>query len=116
MSNTQISIAAGEVASVSLPVGWGHYRLEVTNPETNIVSGYKFRAGWNADETVLAGRPDRIGLALNKQRYTVGDRVEVEIKPPAAGRGFLLVESDQALHRQLIDIPAEGAKVSFEVQ
>ncbi|MCJ8298256.1 MAG: MG2 domain-containing protein, partial [Pseudomonadales bacterium] len=77
VSNTQISIAAGEVASGSQPVGWGHYRLEVTNPETNIVSGYKFRAGWNADETVLAGRPDRIGLALNKQRYTVGDRVEV---------------------------------------
>ncbi|OUS38881.1 hypothetical protein A9R01_02745 ['Osedax' symbiont bacterium Rs2_46_30_T18] len=116
VSNTQLSISEGQIATVSLPVDWGHYRLEVTNPATKIVTGYKFRAGWSADETVLAGRPDRIGLALNKQRYRVGDLVEVEIKPPAAGRGYLLVESDQALHRQLIDVPAEGAKVSFKVQ
>ena len=116
VSNTQLSISAGQVATVSLPVDWGHYRLEVTNPATKIVTGYKFRAGWSADETVLAGRPDRIGLALNKQNYAVGDLVEVEIKAPAAGRGYLLVESDQALHRQLIDVPAEGTKASFIVQ
>ena len=58
----------------------------------------------------MAGRPDRIGLALNQQRYKVGDVVSVEIKAPAAGRGYLLVESDKALHRQLIDIPAEGGQ------
>ncbi|EPJ44776.1 MAG: hypothetical protein OFPI_39010 [Osedax symbiont Rs2] len=116
VSNTQLNISAGQVATVSLPVDWGYYRLEVTNPATKIVTGYKFRAGWSADETVLAGRPDRIGLALNKQKYAVGDLVEVEIKAPAAGRGYLLVESDQALHRQLIDVPAEGTKASFIVQ
>ncbi len=114
--NSVIDLKAGQGQQLSLPVDWGHYRLEVFNPATKLVTGYKFRAGWSADETVMAGRPDRIGLALNQQRYKVGDVVSVEIKAPAAGRGYLLVESDKALHRQLIDIPAEGGKVTFTVQ
>lgn len=111
----QLSIKAGQVSKVSLPVDWGHYRLEVYNPVTKVTAGYKFRAGWSAEETVMAGRPDRIGLALDKQRYRAGDTVNVEIKAPAAGRGYLLVESDKVLHRQLIEVSKQGAIASFEV-
>ncbi|MEH6444321.1 MAG: alpha-2-macroglobulin [Oceanospirillaceae bacterium] len=115
VSTRNIDIKADGVANISLPVEWGHYRLEVLNPVTNIVTGYKFRAGWSADETVMAGRPDRIGLALNQQSYKNGDTVEVEIKAPAAGRGYLLVESDKQLHRQIIDIPAAGGTATFKI-
>ncbi|MFT5706686.1 MAG: hypothetical protein ACI9ES_000973 [Oceanospirillaceae bacterium] len=115
VSTRKIDIKADGTANISLPVEWGHYRLEVLNPATNIVTGYKFRAGWSADETVMAGRPDRIGLALNQQSYQSGDTVEVEIKAPAAGRGYLLVESDKQLHRQIINIPAAGGTASFKI-
>ena len=112
----QIAVKAGQSSKVSLPVDWGHYRIEVTNPQTRVTAAYRFRAGWNADETVMAGRPDRIGLALDKQRYKVGDIVTVDIKPAAAGRGFLLVESDKVLYRQPLEIADTGTSVSFEVQ
>ena len=112
----KLTLKADQGLQVSVPVEWGHYRLEIYNPETQLVTGYKFRAGWSADETVMAGRPDRIGLALDKQQYAVGDRVSVEIKAPAAGRGFLLVESDQVLHRQSVEVAKEGTTVSFVVQ
>lgn len=115
-SQQKISVKAGEIATLSLPVDWGYYRIEVTNPMTQLVTGYKFRAGWSADETLMAGRPDRIGLAFDKQYYQTGDNVSVDIKAPAAGKGYLLVESDRALYRQAIDIPAAGASVSFTVQ
>ena len=116
VSTTTISVKEGQAAAVSLAVDWGHYRIEVSNPETRLVTGYKFRAGWSADETVMTGRPDRVGLAFNKQRYKAGDQVVVEIKPPAAGKGYLLVESATALLRQIVDIPAQGGQVSFTVQ
>ncbi|MEM5530082.1 alpha-2-macroglobulin [Gammaproteobacteria bacterium AS21] len=116
VSEQQVAVKADGFASVSLPVEWGHYRLEVTNADNQLVTGYKFRAGWSADETVMSGRPDRIGLALDKQNYQVNDTVNVAIKAPAAGKGYLLVESATALYRQPIDIPAQGANVSFVVQ
>jgi len=108
-----LAIVAGEKQSLSFAVEWGHYRLELVNPETGLVSGYRFRAGWSADETLMAGRPDRVGLALDKQAYQAGDAVTVDIKPPAAGKGWLLIESDTELWRQPIDIPATGGQVSF---
>ena len=112
---SSVDIKAASVATLAVPVDWGYYRLEVKNPETGVISGYRFRAGWSADETVMAGRPDRIGMALDKQRYKVGDTVTVTMKPAAAGRGYLLVESDQVLYRQPIEVSDTGSSVSFEV-
>ncbi|WP_315981958.1 hypothetical protein [Aliamphritea spongicola] len=66
----------------------GYYRLEVTDPQTGLTSGYRFRAGWDPGATTMAGRPDRIGMALDKQAYSGGDEVSVAIQPPAAGKGF----------------------------
>lgn len=108
-----IDLIAGSSSEVSAPVEWGYYRLEVTDPQTGLVSGYRFQAGWDPGATVMAGRPDRIGMALDKQVYAAGDEVKVAIQPPAAGKGFLLVESDQPLLRMPVDIPEEGSTVSF---
>ncbi|MGB1237578.1 MAG: alpha-2-macroglobulin family protein [Pseudomonadales bacterium] len=113
VSSKSLAIAAGESVRVSLPVEWGHYRLEVENPQTGVISGYRFRAGWSAEETVMAGRPDRIGLALDRQRYRAGDEVRVDIAAPAPGKGFLLVESDRELLRLPLDLEQNTASVSF---
>ena len=108
-----IDLTAGSGREVSAPVEWGYYRLEVTDPQTGLTSGYRFRAGWDPGATTMAGRPDRIGMALDKQAYAGGDEVSVAIQPPAAGKGFLLVESDRPLLRIPVDIPQDGATVSF---
>ncbi|PSL13429.1 hypothetical protein CLV44_11264 [Marinobacterium halophilum] len=112
----ELSVAAGERPEVSFPVEWGYYRVELMDPETGLVSAYRFRAGWDPDAQVMAGRPDRIGLTLNQQTYSADDELRIQVRPPAAGQGYLLLESDRQLYREAVTIPAEGGEVSLQLK
>ncbi len=112
----ELSLAENERVEVSLPVEWGYYRVELKDPQTGLVSAYRFRAGWDPDAQLMAGRPDRIGLSLNQQTYTAGDELRVQVRPPAAGKGYLLLESDRLLHREAVQIPAEGKELSLTLK
>ncbi|VVO01231.1 alpha-2-macroglobulin family protein [Pseudomonas fluorescens] len=112
-----ISIKAGDTAKVSFPVEWGPYRVEVEDPQTGLVSSLRFWAGYRSQDNAEGGavRPDQVKLALDKPAYADGDTANVTVTPPAAGQGYLLVESaDGPLWWQEIDVPAEGK--SFEVK
>ncbi|GAA0786443.1 alpha-2-macroglobulin family protein [Marinobacterium sediminicola] len=109
----ELSLAENERAEVSLPVEWGYYRVELKDPQTGLVSAYRFRAGWDPDAQLMAGRPDRIGLSLNQQTYAAGDELKIQVRPPSAGKGYLLLESDRLLHREPVVIPAEGKELSL---
>lgn len=115
VTSQTISVEADKTATLAMPVEWGYYRLEVTNPATKLVSSYRFLAGWMQDDNALAGRPDRIGLALDKKAYKVGDTIKLKVQPPAPGKGFVTVESDKQLYRQAVSVPAEGAVVEIPV-
>ena len=54
-------------------------------------------------------RPDQVKLALDKAAYGDGETAKVTVTPPAAGKGYLLVEgSDGPLWWQEIEVPGEG--------
>ncbi|MFJ2365588.1 alpha-2-macroglobulin family protein [Pseudomonas sp. NPDC087697] len=112
-----VSIKAGDTAKISFPVEWGPYRVEVQDPQTGIVSSLRFWAGYRAQDNAEGGavRPDQVKLALDKPAYGDDDTANVTVTPPAAGKGYLLVESaDGPLWWQEIDVPAEGK--SFAVK
>ncbi len=100
---TQALSLDGKVAGrVDFPVEWGNYRLEVTDPQTKLVTRYPFYAGWSwgSDNTGPDSRPDKVKLALDKSAYKVGDTLKLTITPPEEGVGLLLVESDKLLQTQ----------------
>ncbi|SUB15509.1 Alpha-2-macroglobulin family N-terminal region [Pantoea agglomerans] len=73
----------------------GHYRLEVQAGE-KIVSSVRFQAGYDwQDNTNGTGalRPDQVRLKLDKAAYQPGDTVHLQVESPAAGKGYLMVES-----------------------
>ncbi|EXF91551.1 alpha-2-macroglobulin [Pseudomonas fluorescens HK44] len=112
-----VSIKAGDTAKISFPVEWGPYRVEVEDPHTGIVSSVRFWAGYRAQDNAEGGavRPDQVKLALDKPAYGDDDTANITVTPPAAGKGYLLVESaDGPLWWQEIDVPAEGK--SFAVK
>ncbi len=111
-----VSLKAGDSTEISFPTEWGYYRIEVKDPASGQVSAYRFRAGWDPDAKVMAGRPDRVGLTLNQQQYSAGDELRIQVRPPAAGEGYLMLETDQLLYREPISIPAEGAEVSVKLK
>ncbi|MGO2488403.1 MAG: alpha-2-macroglobulin family protein, partial [Pseudomonas taetrolens] len=117
LSEETVNLKAGETATVSFPVEWGPYRVEVEDPKTGLVSSLRFWAGYRAQDNAEGGavRPDQVKLALDKAAYAEGDTARVTVTPPAAGKGYLLVEgSDGPLWWEEIEVPAEGK--TFEVK
>ncbi|RWA37590.1 alpha-2-macroglobulin family protein [Xylella fastidiosa] len=100
-----VDISTSHTTTLSLPVEWGDYRLEVFDPVTGLTMRYLFRAGWSwgDDNRGLDARPDKVKLALDKTSYRAGDTLKVTITPPHPGKGLLLVESDKPLYVQAID-------------
>jgi uncharacterized protein YfaS (alpha-2-macroglobulin family) len=104
-------------ASVSIPVEWGGYRLEIRNRETGLVSSKSFWAGWLPEGPASgqpANRPDRVDLALDKPFYRAGDTAKITVTPPESGSGYLFVESDTNLVTLPVTVPAQGK--TFEIK
>jgi uncharacterized protein YfaS (alpha-2-macroglobulin family) len=118
LSEETLSIAKGSTAKVSFPVEWGPYRIEVEDPSTGIVSSLRFWAGYRWQDNTDGGavRPDQVKLALDKPAYADGDTARVTVTPPAAGKGYLMVESSEGpLWWQEIDVPLEGKAYEIEL-
>lgn len=99
-------------AKLSLPIEWGHYRVEVKNTINSSVSQFNFRTSWRGNET-LDSRPDQIKIELNKPYYQPGEEVIATVYAPVAGKGFVAVESDQLLWKQPIDFDPKGSQIKF---
>ncbi len=118
MSEQTVAIEAGKTATVSFPVQWGPYRVEVEDPATQVVSSIGFWAGYAEQDNALGGavRPDQVKLALDKPAYANGDTARVTINAPAAGSGYLLIESAEGpVWWQPLNVPAEGTTVEIPI-
>jgi len=63
-----------------VPVKYGRYRVEVLNPETRLVTRFRFYAGWSAKDDETQGvRPDRVALKLDKPAYADGDTAKADL-------------------------------------
>jgi uncharacterized protein YfaS (alpha-2-macroglobulin family) len=116
LNEENLKVAAGGTAKISFPVEWGPYRVEVLDAETGLLSSLRFWAGYRWQDNADGGavRPDQVKLALDKPAYNDGDTAKVTVTPPAAGNGYLLVESSEGpLWWQEIEVPAEGK--SFDI-
>ncbi|MFZ3202785.1 MAG: alpha-2-macroglobulin, partial [Pseudomonas sp.] len=111
LNEETLKVAAGATAKISFPVEWGPYRVEVIDAQTGLLSSLRFWAGYRWQDNADGGavRPDQVKLALDKPAYGDGETARVTVTPPAAGSGYLLVESsDGPLWWQAIEVPAEG--------
>jgi alpha-2-macroglobulin len=103
-------------ARLSVPVKWGTYRLEVTDPETKLVLRYRFYAGWNAqDAESLGNRPDRVRLQLEGAPANAGSEVKLKIVPPHDGEALVLVEADKVLWSKRVAVNTGGSTVTIPV-
>jgi len=118
-----IDLAAGSTQKFDVPVDWGNYRIEISDPASGLTTKLPFFAGWswNDENRGKEARPDKVKLALDKPTYHVGDTLKVTVTPPQAGPGLLLVESDHLLYSRNIDakpgavfeIPVVGSPFVF---
>lgn len=118
--NQTLAVTAAKT-SVRLPVEWGEYRLEITDPETKAITSYRFRAGesWWFDETTTttqaAPRPDQVLIQLNQARYRAGETAKVRITAPFDGEALVTVEANQRLWLQRLKVSAQGTEVAIAI-
>jgi len=101
----ELNAEAGKAITFDVPVEWGGYRIEILDPATGLTLRFPFTVGWswNDDNRGEEARPDKVKLALDKQRYRAGDTLKVTLTPPHHGPGVLIVESDRMLYTRNID-------------
>lgn len=103
-------------AKLTVPVNWGTYRLEVTDPATNMVLRYRFYAGWNAqDSESIGNRPDRVRLQLEGAPAKTGGEVKLKIVPPHDGEALVLVEADKVLWSTRVAVRTGGTTVRIPI-
>lgn len=108
------SVPAGARGKLRLPVRYGRYRLEILDPETKLLTVYRFYAGWSArgDET-QGVRPDRVALKLDKPGYRDGETARLTITPPHSGQALVTVEGDRTLWTKRISVSGTSETVDI---
>ena len=110
------SIALKDRTKIALPVKWGRYRLEITDPETRLTSRYGFYAGWGAqDADDMGNRPDRVQLKLQGAPFKPGQVAKLNIKPPHDGEAIVTVEGDRVLYEKRISVNAQGTDIEIPI-
>ena len=102
---------------LTVPVKYGRYRLEITDPETGQMMRYRFYAGWSARADESQGnRPDRVGLKLDKPAYIEGNTAQLTITPPHAGEALITVEGDRTLWVKRMAVSGESQTLSIPIE
>ncbi|MDP2411792.1 MAG: alpha-2-macroglobulin [Pseudolabrys sp.] len=112
VANGTVDTVADRPARLSLPVKWGRYRLEVSEPSGAITS-LAFDAGFYAESS--AETPDLLEIALDKTDYKSGETMKVGVTAATAGRLTLNVFTDRLVASQSQDVAAGTAQIDVPV-
>ncbi|MDX0520647.1 hypothetical protein FB008_101702 [Sinorhizobium medicae] len=114
-------VASGSVdvtedgAVISVPVGWGRYRLEIeaTTPD-GPASSVEFDAGWYVEATSTE-TPDGLEIALDKQAYAVGETAKLRVSPRFAGELLVTVGTENLVTTKTATVSETGGEVELPV-
>jgi uncharacterized protein YfaS (alpha-2-macroglobulin family) len=110
------TLALAARTTLSLPVGWGRYRLELHDPATGQTLRHRFYAGWGAqDADDVGNRPDRVQLRLEGAPYAAGAVAKVMVVPPHDGEALVTVEGDRVLFARRVPVRASGTAIEIPV-
>jgi len=115
VANGRIDIEAGSEATISVPVDWGRYRLEIaTSDPAGPATSVEFDAGWYVEATSTE-TPDGLEIALDKDSYAVGDVARLQISPRFAGELLVTVGADRLLKTFTASVPEGGSGIDIPV-
>ena len=113
-----IDVAADKRTIVRVPVRLGPYRLELRDPDTGLVTSYRFTAGWGWHQRAQGAnaRPDRVRIRLDKPAYRAGDTIVATIVPPHAGQAMVFLEAGGQLWHRRLKISAKGRTIRIRLR
>ncbi|MGN6488075.1 MAG: alpha-2-macroglobulin family protein, partial [Devosia sp.] len=115
VGNGSVDAVATAPVTVSAPITWGRYRLEVNSTGEGATSStYEFYAGYYYAEAG-SDTPDELQVALDKSAYRPGDTAVLKLEPQFAGTALVLVVDNGIIDMRAVDVPAEGTSIELPV-
>ncbi|MFK4825845.1 MG2 domain-containing protein [Paenochrobactrum sp. BZR 588] len=115
VANGEINIDENDDATLSLPVDWGRYRLEIESADaSNAVTSYEFDAGWYVSSTSTE-TPDGLEIALDKEQYAIGDTAKLNVSPRFAGEMLITIGTEKLIKIINVSVPEKGLVVDIPV-
>ena len=110
-----ISASADRAISLSMPVEWGRYRLEIEGrgPEAPVTS-IAFDAGWYVEPSSTE-TPDGLEIALDAPSYQAGSTASLRVSPRFAGQLLVVVGNEKILATHSAAIPEQGGTIEIPV-
>lgn len=112
---TQVNLSATGNNTLKLPVDYGYYRIEIRDDQRQLLSSYRFFAGWEWQDETLAEKPDQVKLAWNKNTLKPGETAQLNITAPYTGSAIITVESKEILWHKNITLSQPVATVDIPV-
>ncbi|WP_159350259.1 alpha-2-macroglobulin family protein [Roseomonas harenae] len=114
VDSAELTAAPGRPARFARRVGFGRYRLEVTQPGGMGIASLRFRSGWTGSDDPAV--PDKVDVAADRRGYAAGETARLRVTPPFAGRASIAVLTGRVLSVRDVDVPAGGAEVEVPVE
>lgn len=113
LRGTLFTTDAQPVPLVLEKLDWGGYRLEVMG-DNGAIATYRFTSGY--EESISKSSPDRLPIAIDKQSYTIGEKVRVHITPKFSGPAMVSVANSSIIESKNIELKAgEATEIEFIV-
>jgi uncharacterized protein YfaS (alpha-2-macroglobulin family) len=109
-----VNVPSSSRGRLRLPVRYGHYRLEIFDPETNMTQRFRFDAGWWNDNQEDQ-RPDRATLAFDRNAYNEGETAKLTILSPHAGVALVTVDGDRTLFVKRVKLDGASGTVDIPI-
>ncbi|WP_444998064.1 alpha-2-macroglobulin family protein [Aliikangiella sp. IMCC44359] len=110
---------SGLRTTLSLPVEYGTYRVEVRDSAGVLKNSYSFFSGWSWDESgegsVKGARPDIVRVLFDKEAYKAGEMAKVKLISPHKGKALIRVEAHQVLWESQIELDQLESEVDIPV-
>jgi uncharacterized protein YfaS (alpha-2-macroglobulin family) len=108
-----VNVAAGSPKQLlARRLGWGDYRLEVTQG-SGAKTVTRFSAGWGAPAKE-AEAPDVARVSAGTRSWAQGDSVEITVKAPYAGEAQVAVATDRLIDFQTLSLGANGGTIRLK--
>lgn len=113
-----VTVDESGTATVSLPLSWGSYRIEVSDGE--LLAGYEFETSWSwwdnaSDES--GQKPDLVSLGFANEHYAPGEVARLRIDPPQDGLALVTVESsEKVLYTTYLQVTSEGTEMEIPTE
>ncbi|MCB1476101.1 MAG: hypothetical protein KDJ53_08680, partial [Rhodobiaceae bacterium] len=113
VASGNVDIPKDEPARIEAPVKWGGYAMTV-NAAGVSGAGSEFESGWYVTPTA-EDTPDVLKVALDKERYKVGETAVVHLTPRFSGTALVMVADDRLIAMKSVQVAEGGADVELPV-